>query len=210
MMWDQMDVRYGMSKPVKQRFIHYVLAWGVVAVIGGHFMEWHAFWTFQFPEDNGQLFGDLAGIAGLGLAVYGFVLLFRLRRDVRLFRLTARKDLFIGDRTTKNQVDKAVHRINTRIEMYSIISRPHDLDVFEQLDWKTWSYYVKKLGSKQEVEARIFCLERLKEKLMTGRPLQPGQKLFLNELLHSEEDRKLVERIRRDLDRATRKTRKRA
>lgn len=201
-MWDQYDLRFGLQKDTKQLALYYLWLFFINILLMYHFLDWKAFTEYQIPANNQQLIGGVAGISFTGMMAYSIRLFFKVRRDVRMFREERREWLFIGDIIKKSQKEKVLEKIYTRIEMYSIVSRPKDIDLFERLNEKTWLFYVKLLGTKEEVDAKIFYLQRLREKVEMGKTLTKDQKEYLNDLLFSDEDYRLLQRIQKDLEKA--------
>lgn len=172
-MLDRYDLRFGLSRSTKRKgffLLSYLL---LNLVLVHHFFQSEAFFQYQLPKSNEEFYGAGACLNVIGILIYAFFYVFRLGREVRSFRIRKK-----GWLTGHPERETAVFAIQERVDLYRYLVG---------LDGKKRTF-----GSKEEADAKLFYLEKLKANVKKGADLTDYEREMLGDILFHDKDEAML------------------
>ena len=193
---DKFDLFYGLSDKTKEKAIYWVvsfcLSFSILFINRSEDTFLHLKMSSSFKGI--ALFG--LTIFFLGLIAYSFILGVVIVTDIFMFKDKQKKNFINKPVLSFEQKDKVLKKIRARKELYAVIIKPQSLPY--RLTDKQWRYYTSKIGNRAEIASKAKFLLWVEGKVKTDNHLNDDEILFLNELLFSSDDLKLLSRIHKE------------
>ncbi|MCK2000137.1 hypothetical protein MZM54_01900 [[Brevibacterium] frigoritolerans] len=198
-MWiDKYDIFYGISGQTKERIMYWTFSFIFSIILLFWLQEKSSILYFGLPTDQKSTILLLISIFLLGLVMYILILLVAVLADVKQFKKKQKK-YFIRTRVLSNlQKERALKKIQMRKDLYSIIIQPDGVK-YSALTENKMNYYVKKLGTRNEILSKTMFLNLMGRKIKEELSLKDKEIDYLNDLLFSNEDIEIFQRLKNDM-----------
>lgn len=198
-MWiDKYDIFYGISGQTKEKIMYWTFSFIFSITLLFWLKEKRSILHFELPTDQKSTFLLLISVFFLGLLMHILFLLIAVLADVKQFKKKQKK-FFIRSRVLNTlQKERSLKKIQIRKELYSIIIQPDGVR-YTALDENKKKYYVKKLGTKNEILSKTMFLNLMERKIDEEMPLKDKEIDYLNDLLFSNDDIEIFQRLKNDM-----------
>lgn len=198
-MWiDKYDMFYGISGQTKEKIMYWTFSFIFSITLLFWLREKRSILYFELPTDQKSALLLFISVFFLGLVMHILFLLIAVLADIKQFKKKQKK-YFIRSRVLNTiQKERSLKKIQIRKELYSIIIQPDGVR-YTALDENKKRYYVKKLGTKNEILSKTMFLNLMERKINEEMPLKDKEIDYLNDLLFSNDDIEIFQRLKNDM-----------
>lgn len=197
-MIDKYDVFYGLSEDTKDKLMYWLYSFIFSSVLLFWFKDKNNIYHLQMPTKSNEISLFLLSVFSMGLTIYILFLIAAVMIDIKQFKKVKNR-YFIRTRTLSNfQKERLLKKIYIRKELFSIVVKPLSQSQVE-LTEKQWKFYVKKIGTRNEILSRMKFLYYIENKIREDIPLKNKEMEYLNDLMFSKDDLALFQKLKKDL-----------
>lgn len=191
---DKFDIFFGLSDKTKEKMRYWFLSLFFSILVLFLKRSEDSFLHLEFPSGLGEAILFSLSIFFIGLVAYSLILGSMIVTDIHMFKTEQKKSFIDKSILNLEQKDKVMKKIRARKELYTVVIKPKNLPY--ELTEQQWRYCVSKIGNRSEVAAKAKFLFWVEQKIKNNSPLNEDELLFLNELLFSTDDLKLLSYLR--------------
>lgn len=197
-MIDKFDVFYGITNQTREKVMYWIFTCIVSIAVLYNYKETKHFVHLSFPSSIMESFLFMLSLLLLGLITYFLVLIIYMYLDIKHFRKQD-KQYFINQTVLNvGQKERILKKIHLRRELYSIILKPNEHNDKKLTD-KQWRFYVKKVGTRNEILSKMKFLHYIEMKIKEIQPLKNPEIEYLNDMMFEKRDIYLFKRLQKDL-----------
>lgn len=198
-MIDKYDVFYGLSGGTKDKLIYWIYSFIFSSVLLFWFKDKNKMiYHLQMPTNSNEISPFLLSVFSMGLIIYILFLIAAVMIDIKQFKKVKNR-YFIRTRTLNNfQKERLLKKIYIRKELFSIVVKPLSQSQVK-LTEKQWKFYVRKIGTRNEILSRMKFLYYIENKIREDIPLKNKEMDYLNDLMFSKDDLDLFQKLKKDL-----------